>query len=322
MRSQTQINGLTDCLGIKKRLFIIVFSCLSIIAGTQKAYGQTSLNRVRVDGAELTYVDQGKGVPVVFVHGGLEDYRVWSPQMDAFSQRYRAIAYSRRHNYPNSAVTAGTNYSAVVDADDLAALIVKLKLAPAHVVGVSYGAYAAMFLAVRHPTLVRSLVLSEPPVLRWLPRLDGGKPLFTEIMSKVWEPSMRGFREGNEAGVRAAIDGFGELGYSGTDEKMTFATLPPELRSILVSNAAEWKALTMSKDAFPDVPFTSVRQIKAPTLLLSGQRSLTLHGLIDQQLERLLAHHERIVLANATHEMWNEYPEECRKVTLAFLNKH
>jgi len=29
-----------------------------------------------VSGAELSYVDQGKGVPVVFVHGGLEDYRV------------------------------------------------------------------------------------------------------------------------------------------------------------------------------------------------------------------------------------------------------
>ena len=322
MRSRTQINGLTDYGGIKKRSFIIVFSCLAIVAGTQNANGQAPLKRVRVDGAELTYLDQGKGVPVVFVHGGLDDYRVWLPQMEAFSQRYRTIAYSRRHNYPNSTDTPGTNYSAVVDADDLAALIVKLKLAPAHVVGVSYGAYAAMFLAVRHPSLVRSLVLSEPPVLRWLPKLDGGKPLFTEIMSKLWEPTVRGFREGDEAGVRAAIDGFGELGYSGTDEKMTFATLPPELRTILVSNAAEWKALTMSKDAFPDLPFTSVRRIKVPTLLLSGQRSLTLHGLIDQQLERLLAHHERIILPNATHEMWNEYPEECRRVTLEFLRKH
>ena len=65
------------------------------------------------------------------------------------------------------------DYSAIVDADDLAALIRKLKLAPAHIVGVSYGAYVALFLAARHPELVRSLVLSEPPVLRWLPELGG-----------------------------------------------------------------------------------------------------------------------------------------------------
>jgi non-heme chloroperoxidase len=307
-----------------KRLMFCIALCVVVQQQVfaQETPGPTSLKRVKVHGAELNYVDQGKGVPVVLVHAGLEDYRAWLPQMDAFSQRYRTIAYSRRHNYPNSAVTLGTNYSAITDADDLAALIVKLKLAPAHVVGVSYGAYTALFLAVRHPKLVRSLVLSEAPVLRWLPALEGGKPLFSEFMSKVWEPTTRGFREGDEAGVKAAIDGFGELGYSGTDVKMTFATLPPELQTIVVSNAAEWKALTMSKDAFPNLPFSVVKEIKTPTLLLSGERSLAMHKAIDPQLEKLLANNERVVLANATHEMWNEYPEECRKATFAFLAKH
>ena len=308
---------------MKRLMFCLAFGVVVLPqVFAQETPGPTSLKRVKVHGAELNYVDQGKGVPVVLVHGGLEDYRTWLPHMNAFSERYRTIAYSRRHNYPNSAVTLGTDYSAITDADDLAALIVKLKLAPAHVVGVSYGAYTALFLAVRHPKLVRSLVLSEAPVLRWLPAVEGGKPLFTEFMSKVWESATRGFREGDEAGVKAAIDGFGELGYSGTDVKMTFATLPPELRTILLSNAAEWKALTRSKDGLPNLPFSAVRQIKAPTLLLSGQRSLALHKAIDQQLEKLLAHNERIVVVNATHEMWNEFPEECRKLTFAFLAKH
>ena len=288
----------------------------------QELPGETSLKSVQVDGAELHYLDQGKGVPVILVHGGLEDYRAWLPQMEPFSQRYRTIAYSRRHNYPNSGASPGADYSAIVDADDLAMLITKLELAPAHVVGVSYGAYTALFLATRHPTLVRSLVLSEAPVLRWLPDLEGGQPLFTDFMSKVWDPTTRAFREGDEAGVSAAIDGFGAIGYSGTDEKMTFATLPSEVQTIFLSNATEWNTLTKSKDAFPALDFDAVRQIKAPTLLLSGQRSLALHGVIDRQLERLLVHNERIVLANATHEMWHEYPEECRKATLTFLAKH
>ena len=306
---------------------------LSVIAATalaatalrlpaEEAAGQTSLKKVQVNGAQLHYVDQGKGVPVVFVHGGLEDYRAWQPQMEAFSQRHRTIAYSRRHNYPNPRVAPGTHYSAIVDADDLAALIRKLKLAPAHVVGVSYGAYTALFLAVRHPALVRSLVLSEPPVLRWLPAVEGGKALFTDFMSKVWEPAARGFREGDEAGVKAAVDGFGEIGYSGSDEKMTFATLPPEVRSHLLENALEWRALTMSNDAFPDLPVAAVKRIRAPTLLLSGERSLALHGMIDSQLAALLPQVERIILASATHEMWNEHPEECRNAAIAFFAKH
>ena len=288
----------------------------------QESPSPTSLKTIRVNGVELHYLDQGTGVPVIFVHGGLEDYRAWLPQMGAFSERYRTIAYSRRYNYPNPSVKLGTDYSAIVDAEDLAALIQTLKLGPAHIVAVSYGAYVALFLAARHPRLVRSLVLSEPPILRWLPELEGGKPLYIDFMSKVWEPSARSFREGDEAGVKAAIDGFGELGYSGTSEKMTFATLPRDVQMLLLSNATEWRALTMSKDALPELPFNTVRQIRAPTLLLSGQRSLALHAAIDRQLQSLLIRNERIVLENATHEMWNEYPELCRKATLAFLARH
>jgi pimeloyl-ACP methyl ester carboxylesterase len=252
----------------------------------------------------------------------LEDHRAWDEQVGAFSHGYRAIAYSRRYNFPNSGATFGNSYSAIVDAEDLAALIKNLGLAPVHVIGNSYGAYVALILAARHPELVRSLVLSEPPVLRLLPDVEGGKPLFTEFMSKVWKPATRGFLKDDEAGVLAAIDGFGELGYSGTDQKMTFATLPPEIRSVLLENASEWKALTMSTDAFPALPPNAIKRIKAPTLLLSGRRSLKLSNAIDGQLERLLPHGQRIILANATHEMWSEYPEECRNAATAFLVTH
>lgn len=259
---------------------------------------------------------------MVFVHGGLEDYRAWEPQVEAFSKQYRAIAYSRRYNYPNSGAAFADNYSAITDAEDLAALIRKLALPPVHVVGYSYGAYAALFLAARHPELVRSLVLSEPPVLRLLSGVPGGAPLFTDFMSKVWKPATRGFRAGDQAGVTAAVNGFGELGYSGTDEKMTFAALPPEVRSALLENASEWKALTMSKDAFPSLPLGAIRRIDAPVLLLSGARSLKLAGAIDGLLERTLPQAQRTLLAGATHDMWSEYPEECRKAALMFLDKH
>lgn len=302
--------------------------CLWLWAGlplallVQGAAGQSPTRTALVNGVELHYVEQGQGVPVVFVHGGLEDYRAWSQQVEAFSQHYRAIAYSRRYNYPNSGAAFGDSYSAIADAEDLAALIRKLELPPVHVVGYSYGAYAALFLAARHPELVRSLVLSEPPVLRLLSGMAGGAPLFTDFMNKVWKPAAKGFRAGNEAGVTAAVDGFGELGYSGKAEKMTFAALPPEVRSVLLENASEWKALTISKDAFPSLPLSAIRRINAPALLLSGARSLKLAGAIDGLLEHTLPQGHRLILANATHDMWSEYPEECRNATIMFLDKH
>ena len=66
----------------------------------------------------------------------------------------------------------------------------------------------------------------------------------------------------------------------------------------------------------------AVDDVEVPALLLSGQRSLKLADLIDGRLERLLPQAQRMILANATHEMWNEYPEECRNAALAFFAKH
>ena len=288
----------------------------------QAALAQSQPKAVRVNGVQLHYVEQGRGIPVIFIHGGLDDYRAWNDQVGAFAQHYHAIAYSRRYNYPNSGSALDSKYSAITDADDLAALIHKLGLPMAHIIGHSYGAYVALELAVRHPELVRSMVLAEPPVLRWLPELNGGKLLFDQFMGTVWEPTTRGFKKGNEAGVAAAVNGFGELGYSGSDQKMTYAGLPAEVRQGFVENAPEWKALTMSKDAFPELSFGSVKGITAPTLLLGGQRSLKLADVIDRQLKLLLPNVQRVVLADATHEMWSEFPEKCRDTTLQFLGEH
>jgi pimeloyl-ACP methyl ester carboxylesterase len=291
------------------------------LVGAQ-ADAQTSAQVVRANGVELHYIEKGAGVPVIFVHGGLEDYRAWGDQVEAFSGRYHAVAYSRRYNFPNVGAGVAGDYSPVVDAEDLAALIRRLKLAPAHVIGYSYGAYAALFLAQRHPELVRSLVLAEPPALPLLPRIAGGEALRTEFMAKVWQPAVAGFRESDEAGVRAGVNGFGEIGYSGTDEKMTFDSLPPDVRAVVLDNAPEWRALTRSKNAFPSLPISAIERIRTPTLLMGGARSLPLAHAIDGLLERSLPHARRVVIADATHDMWSEHPEECRDAALRFLKLH
>jgi pimeloyl-ACP methyl ester carboxylesterase len=306
----------------------ILSGCLGFLAGLALALigahadAQSPDKKVRVDGVELHYIEKGTGVPVIFVHGGLEDPRAWADQVEAFSKRYHAVAYSRRYNFPNVGAAGADDYSASVDAEDLAALIRRLKLAPAHVIGYSYGAYAALFLASRHPELVRSLVLAEPPVLRLLPKIAGGEALFTEFMTKLWQPTRAAFRQSDEAGVRAAVNGFGEIGYSGTDQKMTFASLPPEVRAFLLENAPEWRALARSKDAFPSLSTSAIARIETPTLLMGGARSLPLAHAIDGLLERALPHVRRVVIADATHDMWSEHPQECRDAALAFLTMH
>ena len=273
------------------------------------------VTRVRVNGVELHYLEIGKGVPIIFVHGGLDDYRMWEAQLKPFSQRYRVIAYSRRYNYPNNNPQIRPDHSAVVEADDLAALIKKLKLGRAHIVGHSYGAFTALLLAVRSPELVRTLVLAEPPVLRWAQEKPGGRALFTEFMDNLWAPAGQAFRRGDkEQALRMTVTYFAGEG--------VFDQVPEAQRKYWIGNLPEWQALTTSRDAFPALSREDVKRIKAPALMLSGERTLNIHKFVDGELQPLLLNGERVVISNASHDMWGEQPEACRQAAFAFLAKH
>jgi len=77
--------------------------------------------KVHVNGVDLQYVDQGRGAPIVFVHGGLMDYREWAPVAEELSSTYRTIAYSRRFNFPNDNPLTASDHSALVEAADIPA---------------------------------------------------------------------------------------------------------------------------------------------------------------------------------------------------------
>jgi non-heme chloroperoxidase len=85
-----------------------------------------NLKNIEINGQQLHYVDQGEGQPVIiiFIHGGLDDYRCWQFQIDSFSRKYRAISYSRRFAYPNKWIGNVAQDNTIGDnAKDLAELI-------------------------------------------------------------------------------------------------------------------------------------------------------------------------------------------------------
>jgi len=268
-------------------------------------------------GIVLHYVEEGAGTPVVFVHGSLSDASYWSDQIGPFAKRYRVIAYSRRYNYPNSN-PARSGYSAVVDAEDLAGLIRTLHLGRVVVVGHSYGAFAALFLAAKYPQLVRALVLAEPPAISLLAHLPGddtkrGKEMFEDIQRGMVAPMQQAFRRGDrEAGVAIFID------YVFHDPN-AWSSMPESSRKEALRDAHEWDVMMTSGTLFPEIEGRTIRKIRAPTLLLSGARSYPFLGLITAELARLLPKRENIVLANAGHQMWYQDPDVCRQDVEAFL---
>ncbi len=112
------------------------------------------------DGVQLHYVEAGDGRPVVFVHEFAGDARSWEAQLRYFSRRYRCVAFNARGYPPSEVPEAVSAYSQTIAADDIAAVITQLDLAPAHVVGLSMGAFATLHLALRQPGLVSAVVLA------------------------------------------------------------------------------------------------------------------------------------------------------------------
>jgi CubicO group peptidase (beta-lactamase class C family)/pimeloyl-ACP methyl ester carboxylesterase len=272
-----------------------------------------SPERVDVEGTELHYYAQGSGPPVVLVHGSLADYTYWeeAAQVTPLAEHYRVIAYSRRYNHPNRN-EPGDAHSPMVEARDLRVLLDELGTGPVHLVGHSYGAYTALIFALEHPDLVRSLVLAEPPILPWLPDIDGGEGIEEGFMAEVWEPLGDAFREGGD-----------DVGLDFTAQwyfQVPFAGVEPRWQTLFRNNVREWRALAMSRETYPAVDYERVRALAVPTLLLSGGRnSGGFNDLIDGQLERLLPDVRRVVIPEASHEMFLDFPEVTARTMLDFF---
>jgi pimeloyl-ACP methyl ester carboxylesterase len=254
------------------------------------------MSTVTVPGASLVYTETGRGAPVLFVHGSLDDLRSWRYQMEPFGQRYRAVAFSRRYHHPNAWTGDGSDYSAELHARDLAAVIRRLDIAPVHLVTSSYGGNVALYMARQHPDLVRTLVLGEPPLLPWLDSIAGGPPLRAAFEAQAWLPARAAFTAGRlEDGVRLFLDGV--MG------RPTFQHLTRRGHQMMMDNAAEMRAETLSDRYFPPFDCEDAAALPFPVLLLTGELSPRLFHLITDALARCLPDSRVVMVGGASHAM-------------------
>jgi pimeloyl-ACP methyl ester carboxylesterase len=69
------------------------------------------MQQLQANGIDLSYVEQGTGTPVVFVHGAWMDLRYWEPQRQPIAAQYRFVAYNLRYHGTAPWRDAGQHFS-------------------------------------------------------------------------------------------------------------------------------------------------------------------------------------------------------------------
>jgi pimeloyl-ACP methyl ester carboxylesterase len=236
----------------------------------------------------------GEG-PDVLLIGGLGDtVESWQFQLDGLADRYRLTAFDNR-GAGRTAMPAGP-VSVEMMADDAAGVLRALDVPSAHVAGFSGGSIIAQELALRHPELVRSLVLQSTwPVpdpylrswclmVRWLGEVAPSERAFLEAFF-LWIYTPRAHNNGTVDQI--------------IEEVLAF----PHKQST--------EDLQRFLDAFLDHDTTDrLPEIAAPTLVLAGGRDMTSRPELGRAVAELIPGTRFEIMEEEAHQPFQEVPEE------------
>src|SRR5216683_1158652 len=162
-----------------RRSFIAIAAVI-ILAASSLAFAQTraaitvKTGYASVNGLNLYYEIHGTGEPLILLHGGLGSTEMFGEIMPLLSSNRQVIAIDLQAHGRTADIDRPLSFAAM--ADDIAALIKRLKLGKADIMGYSLGGVLALRTAISHPEVVRNLVLVSTPFKRdgWYPEIVAG----------------------------------------------------------------------------------------------------------------------------------------------------
>jgi 3-oxoadipate enol-lactonase len=258
---------------------------------------------IEIRDARLHYERTGDGPAVLFVHGQCGDADTFADQAGRLSDRATCVRYDRRGH-----TRSERGDGEITDpghADDAAALIDTLGLAPCLLVGSSGGAAIGLDVALRHAHLLRGAVFSEPPLFSIDP--VPGQALMAEIVPVV-EAALA------DGDPQAWVDAFfsfvcpglwGALDEAGRDRFRANADIGLEdLRSpSLAATGAELEAVT------------------TPTLVIAGGLSHPTFLSISRALAAALPDARYLELEGSGHVTYFEQADAFAAALAAFVTE-
>lgn len=260
---------------------------------------------IEIGGATLTGVETGDGLPVIFLHAGVCDNRMWHEQMRVAAENgWHAIAYDRRGYGEAESIDEPFSHL-----DDLEAVLEAFDIHAAVFVGCSMGGGLAVDFALRHPGRVIGLVL-----------------IGTAITGAPWSATAE------ESAIEMAEEDAWERGDLDLLNRVQAHEWldGPRAKSGRVGGSARELFLDMNAKALakprlnheescPDA-WGRVEAVSAPTMLIVGDEDFT--ALIDrhEHLSETMPNAFAAVLEGAAHIPSIERPELVNRMLEEFLD--
>lgn len=215
---------------------------------------------VRAGGAAIHAVHGGRGRPVVFLHAGVADARMWAAQLPAVAAGNHAIAYGRRGF---GATTAPAQEHRHVD-DLMAVLDALAPRRPAVLVGCSQGGGVAIDAALAHPSRVAALLLVAPAV-SGAPEIETPGAVGDLAHMLASAVAAGDLDEANSLEAHLWLDGPGEPeGRVGGATRELF----------LQMNGAALRAAPVGEETAPGEAWNRLGELRLPVHLLCGERDV------------------------------------------------
>jgi pimeloyl-ACP methyl ester carboxylesterase len=211
---------------------------------------------VSVNGTQLYYEQRGSGPSVLFISGATGDAGHFTQVAELLADEFTVVTYDRRGNSRSPSPAGWTSTTMDEQADDAAALLRVLDLAPAAVFGTSGGAVILLNLLLRHPEVVRVALVHEPPLM---PVVPGVAELGAQFHTMTEEALA-------SRGPRGAMELF--IRFNAGDA--AFEHLDPELRERMLGNADIFFAAELEPfvTCVPDP--AALAQVSVPLIALAG----------------------------------------------------
>lgn len=257
-----------------------------------------------INGAELYYEVEGAGEPLLLLHAGVADSRMWAKQAPAFADRYRVIRCDLR-GFGRSDMPPG----AFAYHDDVAGLLDFLDVERAHLLGSSFGSQVALDVTLAYPRRVQSLILCAPSV--------GGESPSPRIR-RFWEQEDAALEAGDleaavELNLRLWVDG---------PQRMPKDVDPAVRRRVRTMQLEAFQKVVPEDAALQPLSPPAIRRldaVKAPTLILVGQLDLEEKRVLARRLEREIAGATAVVVDGAAHMLNMERPQTFNRHVRDFL---